>query len=230
MGGHEHRGALGGGRGQQLDHVGRALGIEVAGRLVGQDQLRPAHDRPGHGQTAPLTGRKLRGIGVRAPAETRLLELELGAGFGLRARQPQVGQLQRQRHILDRGPLRNQEVVLGDYPDPAPEGTCLAPAALVERDAVNPYLSRRRPQHAREQPEQAGLAGTGRAHQEDELAGMQLETDAVERAHVSVAKTEPLDVSERGPVSRCRQRCDRCRYAPEQLGEYPQSSPVPSDA
>ena len=33
--------------GEEVDHVGTGLGVEVAGRLVGEDHARPDDERPG---------------------------------------------------------------------------------------------------------------------------------------------------------------------------------------
>src|SRR5262245_5309830 len=59
-----------------VHHLAR-LGIEVPGRLVGEDDPRPIHDRPGHGHALPLAPRQLPRPMVQAIAQT-----DLGQGRG----------------------------------------------------------------------------------------------------------------------------------------------------
>ena len=54
---------------QQREHRGGRLGIEVAGRLVGQQQGRRVHQRAGDRHALQLTPRQLAGQVIRAFAE-----------------------------------------------------------------------------------------------------------------------------------------------------------------
>jgi hypothetical protein len=225
----QHRCAFSRGGDEQLDDVLRPLRIEVAGRLVGQQQLRLPDGGPGDGQSPALSRRELGWVGARAASQPGSLQLSLGASASFRAWEPHVGQLQSKGDVLERCPLRDEQVVLGDDPDPPAQSASAAAAAGMQRDAVDENLTGRRPDNAGKDLEQACLAGAGRSDEERQLARSQLQPDAVEGAQIAVAQREPLGANERRTADRGRQRRNGRRQAPEQVREDPHQFPYPSD-
>ena len=61
------------------------LGVEIAGRLVGEDHRRRTGQRPRHGDPLALTPRKIAGTKVLALAQTNSLENPVGLAAGLPA-------------------------------------------------------------------------------------------------------------------------------------------------
>ena len=89
---------------QQVDHLLAGLAVEIAGRLVGQDDLRAGAQGPGDGDALLLAAGELRRemIGaVRQPDLVQQARRRL-EGVGL------AGELQRQRHVLQRRHGRHQ--------------------------------------------------------------------------------------------------------------------------
>ena len=106
---------------QRLDlgaHLDAQLGVEVGERLVEQEHLRVAHDRPAHGDALALAAGELARIAVeqRLQAEDR----------GGRCRPCSVisallapRELEREAHVLGDGHLRIERVVLEHHGDVA---------------------------------------------------------------------------------------------------------------
>ena len=80
------------------EDLGAGAAVEVAGGLVGEDDLRPAGQRPGHGDPLLLAARELARAGApsRSPRPTVSTTWSTHAWSGLRA-----GQVHRQRDVLD---------------------------------------------------------------------------------------------------------------------------------
>ncbi|MNT16934.1 hypothetical protein D3C72_1520610 [compost metagenome] len=106
-------------------------------------------------------------------------------GIALALRRAEVGQQQRQFHVLLRGQHRHQVVELEHEADvmAAPRRQ-LAAAHLVDALAFDADLAARGVVQAADQVEQGGLAGTGRAHQRDEVAAGDIQVDAVQHLHL----------------------------------------------
>ncbi len=85
MGHDQERPAFGPGQvAEQGEHASAALGVEVAGRLVGEDHRRRAGQRPRHGDPLPLASREVAGPEVLAIAQADRLEHPVGLATGLR--------------------------------------------------------------------------------------------------------------------------------------------------
>ena len=67
---------------EQLDDLGAALGVECAGRLVGEQQGRLVGQRPGDGQPLPLAAGEHAGDGSRLVADAEQVEQVTGPGLG----------------------------------------------------------------------------------------------------------------------------------------------------
>ena len=76
-------------REQQIADGGAGALVEVAGRLVGEQQLRPVHERAGEGDALLLAARQLVRVVVQALAEAdrrqRVAGTSTGIARGLRA-------------------------------------------------------------------------------------------------------------------------------------------------
>jgi len=156
-----------------------ALVIEIAGGLVGDDDLRVCHNRARDGNTLLLAAGKLARIMMRAVFQTNDAKRRHGAVAALPGAEP--GQQQRQLDVAERGQHRDEVVELEDEADVA-----AAPArqrALGQRadvGSVDHDLAGRGTIDACDQVEQRRLAGARRPHEREEFALGHAEVDAVE--------------------------------------------------
>ena len=117
---------------------------------------------------------------------------------------PHAGQLEADRHVVDRPPPRQQRVALRH------EGARAEPVA--RRLAVDQDLAVVGIVEAGEDSEQRALAGAARPDQRDELAGLRDEVDTVEREQRPLADPGVRLASGRGPrAARLAPRCSPCR-------------------
>ena len=93
------------------------LGVEVAGRLVGQDDGGIGHQRPRDGHPLPLSARELVRPVLHAVRQPDRLEGLLGAPPPLRLRHPGVDQ--GQLDVVEDVGAREEVEGLEDEPDPA---------------------------------------------------------------------------------------------------------------
>ena len=98
---------------EQRHHLQAGVRVEVAGRLVGQDEARPVDQRAGDRHPLLLAARELAGVVVEPLAEADPLQRLRGAAPAARAgRSPRVDQ--RQLDVLQRGGARQQVEALED--------------------------------------------------------------------------------------------------------------------
>ena len=71
---------------EQLEHLVAALGVERAGRLVGEQQRRLVGERAGDREPLPLAAREHAGRVLRLVGEAEQVEQVAGAGLGALAR------------------------------------------------------------------------------------------------------------------------------------------------
>jgi hypothetical protein len=172
------------------DVVGRC-GVQVAGRLVGQDQRRVGDNGARNRHALLLSTGELPGIVAQAVAQTDQLQ-RCG-----RVVQPllllQVGELERQLHVLKRRQHRNQIELLKDEAHVlvAPVGD-LAVVELSQVVAQHAYLAAGSLIHRRDQVQQRGFAGPGRTHQRHKLALSDLNIDVLQGDHVELVTNEFL--------------------------------------
>ena len=81
---------------QEVHHLLAGGAVEIAGRLVGQQELGPADEGARHGNPLLLAARELRRIVAEAMAEPDPLERRFGRLEGIAA----AGEFQRQRDVL----------------------------------------------------------------------------------------------------------------------------------
>jgi hypothetical protein len=137
-------------------------GIEAARGFVREQQRRFRHEGTRQGDPLLLAAGQVLGVVAQAAAQAHAAEHRLG----LRARVRIVPQFQRQHHVFQRVQVGEQLKRLEHEAQPG-LAECGA-AVLVEGEDVGPveqHLAGRRRIEARQQAEQGGLAGTGRADQ-----------------------------------------------------------------
>src|SRR5262245_37512465 len=151
----------------------QALGerrIDVAGRLVGEQELRPADDGACYCRALLLAPREDRRLRVHAVAEPDPVQelADLGAVALLAAAQD----AQRQRHVLERRHMVEQTEVLEHDADAAAQGRqrILAQAADVVTEQADEAAARL--ERDEQQAQQRALSGTRRAGQELERVGL----------------------------------------------------------
>src|SRR4051812_32613716 len=175
---------------QQLEDLGAGAAVEVAGRLVGEHDLGPAHQRPGHGDPLLLTPRELVGPVREAVAQADGVDhLVVPRRVGLATRDGL-----RQADVLLRGQGRHQVVGLEDEADPVTpqprERLVTEPRELLVADVHGSgvgAVERGRAVHEGRLPRAAG------PHDGGEPAGLEVEAHAVERTHERVAGPVGLD-------------------------------------
>ena len=114
VGDHDDRLAeLAHGGAHERQDLGARAGVEVAGRLVGEDDLRPAGEGAGDGDALLLAARELRRAVLQAVRQPDGLDdvVEPG-GVGLAA-----GEARRERDVLGRGQRRDEVERLEDEAD-----------------------------------------------------------------------------------------------------------------
>ena len=147
--------------------------VDVAGRLVGQDQVRPAHNRPGDGQALLLAAGQGCGHGVQLLAQTHPAH-QLGHVQTVIGRLAS-GDTQRQGHVVEGAQMVEQAELLEYDPDPS--------AQRRQHSALRggQILAEQADQAARgtfghiDQFQQRALARAGRTGQEVKGSGRQRE-------------------------------------------------------
>src|SRR3954454_6375890 len=172
------------GAAQEVEHLTGGLRVEVAGRLVGEDDGGLARERAGHRDALLLAARELgRPVGeavAQADGVDELVE-------PLRVR-PLAGDRQRQHDVLARVEDRQEVERLEDEADAL--AAQLGEPAVVERgdlDAVQDDRPGGRAVEAGEDVHQRRLARAGRAHDRREAALREVDRHAVERADGGLA-------------------------------------------
>ena len=187
---HDGLAELAHGLAHEREDLGARAGVEVAGGLVGEDDLGPAGQRPRHRDALLLTTGELRRPVREATAETD------GADdlVDPRAVRPVPGESHREDDVLRRGQRRDQVERLEHEPDPvAPQ---LGELAVVERAEVgvtDPDAAVGEVVEAGERVHERRLAGTGRAHDRREAGRLEVDGDAVEGADLGLTLAVDLD-------------------------------------
>ena len=213
---------------EQLHDLAALAGVQVAGRLVGEDERRLRDERARHAHQLLLAAGELRGIQVLLPDDLEPVEHVAHHAVALLPLHVAV----RQRHVevLVHGQVIDQVVALEDEADVRllQLGALLLPER-VNRLAVQVVLARpRRVVHA-EDVQQRGLAGARRPHDRHELAGREVERDPAQdvgRLHaLLVGLLDVPQADDRAPalgeLGGRRGRCDvvhaRCPLNPARL-------------
>ncbi len=181
---------------QQVEQLGTGAGIERAGWLVGEDHLGIVDQGPRHGDPLLLATRELAGRVAQALAKAQpaqQLSRFLAPFFQIK-----TGIDCRYLDILRRRQAGEQIVALEDEAEGlAPQGGKLIGVQRADILATHLIGSASRPVEAAENVHQGRLARPGLADNRDELAGMHLNRDTIERVHGCLARAiNPLDLLE----------------------------------
>ena len=220
---------------EQRHDLGAGMAVEVAGRLVGQDQRGFGDDRPGDGDALLLAAGQLGRLVVEAVAEPEPLERRAGRAPARFDRETRPG-----RGAASRRCRAPSSAAAGCTTGRRTRWSgCGRAARLVvvevgDRRAGEAVLPGRRAVQAAEDVHHRGLARAGRPDDREELPGMHLEADVGEGRHLHVPHlVGPADAVERDdrlghrsvPVSntdrRCRRAGRRSRPAPDRRRGWP---------
>ena len=166
---------------EQRHDRGAGLRVEIARRLVGENQRRIHHQRPGDGDSLHLAAGQLRRSVLGSISEVHQGQQLQRAGFDLR--HPGAVEQLRHRHVLPCRHRRQQVEELKDESDTAPSEFGLlvvvevADLLTLESDRSGVWSVQRA-----EQVQQGALARAGRTDDGYELPAGQRQGDAVERA------------------------------------------------
>ncbi len=159
--------------------------VEVGERLVEQENLGVAHDRPADGDALALAAGEVLGQPVEELVELqdarRFLHLRLDCGIvGAAAAETE-------RHVLVDAHVRVERVGLEHHRDPA-----LGRRQRVDALAVDHEVAGGDVLQPRHQPQQGGLAAARRADEDHELLIPDVEVDPVDRLHAAERLADPV--------------------------------------
>ncbi len=185
VGDQHQRGAVGGQLVQQLDHLGAGLGVEVAGRLVGEDDQRPLGQRAGDRHALALAAGQLRwpvGEPVAEPDSLERGPRRLPALARARAGVEHAG-----GDVVDRGHRLLEVEGLEHEADPVgAQAGQLAVGGRRRRRGRPPRTSPRgRPLERAEDGQHRRLARARRPDHRHLVAGGDLDADAAQRRHAA---------------------------------------------
>ncbi len=182
------------------------LGVQVAQRLVHQEDLRLADDGTTHGDPLALAA----GECLRLAGEERLEAEEVG-GFqdpGVTLGLGDASHLQGEAHVVGDGHVRVQRVVLEHHGDvPVLRGQ-VGDVAIADHDLPGVHLF-----EASEHAQRGGLAATGGSDQHHELAVPDLEVQLVD-GWVVGAGIDPGRILE-SDCGHAKQHLSTGRYVPD---------------
>src|SRR3954454_8553684 len=223
VGDHDHRLAeLVHGLAQQPQDLLGGVRVEVARRLVGEQDGRPVHEGARDGDALLLAAGELRRA-VRQPvAQAHGVDQLVEPGtFGLAP-----GQRERQRDVLLGAQHRHEVEGLEDEAEPvAPQPREALVVERAELLAVDDHGARGRPVEPGQQVHQRRLAGARGTHDRGELRFRELERDARQRVHGGLAlAVGTTQVRRRDDVhgpSMSDRECARVRLARKGRWGYP---------
>jgi hypothetical protein len=183
---------------QEVQDVGRGVRVEVAGGLVGEDQIGLVDQRPGAGNPLLLTAGEL-GRAVRETVRDAQLPDQVAEPVAV---DPGPGQVGREGDVLGRGQRRDQVEGLEDEADLVPaqpgEPGVVEPADVL---AAHERLPGRRPVEAGHAVHERRLARARRTHHGGEPGPVDGHVDAVQGVHRRLAAAVGL-VQVHGPGGR----------------------------
>ena len=152
---------------QQVDDVVAGAAVEIAGRLVGEQDRRIVGERAGDRHALLLAARQLRRIVMAAVRSPTSASSASARAPGIR----RAGNLHRHQHVLAGRQRRQQVEELEDEADPLaaqPRQRVLA-IAVMSTPSISDAPGRRRVEPG-DQPEQRRLAAAGRPGDRDDTA------------------------------------------------------------
>jgi len=174
---------------EEIDDASAGLGVEIAGRLVGEDDGRVGSEGPRDRHPLLLATRELARRVAGTLGEANAFEPGAGLGTGVLA----SGQLQGQHDVFQRGEGRQQLEGLKDESD----STGAQPGASVLVKCVEALAEQKHRTGASliesgQEAEQSRFAGTGSAGDGQSLAGFDREGNLVEDDEGLPAALDPL--------------------------------------
>jgi hypothetical protein len=162
---------------QRRPHADAELRVEVGERLVHEERLRLAHDRPPHRHALALAARELPRLALEELREAEHARDLVDAGPRLRLRR--APHLQAVAEVLADRHVRVQRVALEDHGDVALARREIRDVPPVDRDRPARHLL-----EAGEAPQKRRLPASGRADERDELTVFDAQRHVVEGNHV----------------------------------------------
>jgi hypothetical protein len=163
----------------QQHHQPQRLGVvEIAGGLVGQQQIGARHHGARNRHPLLLAAGQFGGAGLRLvgqpdPAQHfRHIRPDLPLGPSADA--------QRQGDVVERRQMRQQAEILEHHADTPAQRRQIAPHGVADIDAEHGQLARLRPDGKMQQPHQAGFAGAGRPLQPAKAAWLDAKADVAQ--------------------------------------------------
>ena len=185
---------------EELHDLEREVGIEIAGRLVGDEQRRLADDGAGDADALLLAGRELERAAALLAEESHLVERRAHPLVDLAPRHARDDE--RQGDVVGDRPIEEQLVILEHDAEASAE---LRDAARLDGRGVlviDEHLAARRALDERDQLQDAALARAGMAGEKHELARLDAKRHARERlAAVGVALVHLVEVDHAAPSS-----------------------------
>ena len=136
------------------------VGVEVSGRLVGQQHQRPVDEGAGDRHALLLATGQLAGQPVRLARQAD--HLEHVGHHPVDHVGPLADHLEREGHVLEHRLLLQQPEVLEDAPDHLAQLRDVAAGQLVDVKLRHPHVARGRRLLGQQQPHERRLARTGR--------------------------------------------------------------------
>src|SRR5690606_4303653 len=187
---------------EQPHDLERQLGVEIAGRLVGDEDVRAARDGPRDADALLLAGRE-RDRRVALVAE-EADQIERGAHAPFDLARAEAQDHERQRDVVEDRAVVEQLVVLEDDADALAEARDRAPGEARRVLAVDDDRAARRLLDQRDELEQRALSRARRPGQEGHLAPLQVKAHAAKRlAAAGIAFRDVLEADQaaRSPIS-----------------------------
>jgi hypothetical protein len=157
-------------------------GVQIAGRLIGQQDFRTVDDGAGQGRPLELASRKLGRKVVRAGCQTDAVQYFTGEPGSLPPGEPV--QDKGQGHVFDRGQGGEEvEELIDDAQVPPAEPGQLPLGQRGDAFSLDAHLAAGRPVDPRHQVQQGALPAPAGSHQGDELSGGDRETDVAQRRY-----------------------------------------------
>ena len=178
VGDHDDQAILGDLR-EQVHDLHGSMGIQGAGGLVGQHDLRVVDERAGNGHPLHLAARELARLLVQVLGQAHGCQGLLGAARALGL--PHARERQRQLHVLQDGLVRNEIVALEHEPDAVvAEGVPVAILVAVGGDAVDDHVAGVVVIQAAHHVQKRRLARARRAQNRHELVVAERDGDVVQ--------------------------------------------------
>ena len=196
VGDDDHRHAALGELLHDVEHAAHELGVERRGDLVEEHHVRVHRQRAGDGHALLLAAGELRREVVDAVAEAHLRQAARSAialGLGLGALQHP---LLREHHVALGGEVREQVEALEHHADLLAHLVDVR-LGVVDLGVLEPDLAARGLLETVDAAQQRRLARAGRAEDDDDLALVDVDVDALEHLEVAEGLAQVLDADDR---------------------------------